>query len=279
MTTARRLMVLVLVIALAVSVAGCKKKAEEPVLKPKVAPPVVGTAGVLKAGVDLGYAPFAGTDKGIEAGIDVDVAAAIAERLGLKLELVDIKPNEMAAALNEGTVDVMLGAVPITDAVVADVANAGSYLVDGPAIFSVTATGSPDATITAGDLAGKRIGVQNESAAYWDLEDAYGAGYAKTYSTLKEAFDALAAGQLDVVVGDAAVGAYIARDFDGVRLAGQYGAAEPLGIAVKKDATELEAAVRDALDGLAADGTLDTIRRKWLGDIPPLTTSGQGTQG
>ena len=39
---------------------------------------------------------------------------------------------------------------------------------------------------------------------------------------------------------------------------------------VKKDATELEAAVREVLDALAADGTLDTIRAKWLGDIPAL---------
>ena len=66
------------------------------------------------------------------------------------------------------------------------------------------------------------------------------------------------------------MGAYIARDFPDVAFSGQFGAAQPLGVIVKKDATELEAAVREVLDALAADGTLDTIRAKWLGDIPAL---------
>jgi len=261
MTVARRLIAVTLVLALAFAMAGCKKEPEAPALDPKITPPVIGTAGVLKVGVDLSYPPFAGTDEGQNAGIDVDVAAAIAERLGLKVELVDITPNEMASALNEGTVDVMLGGISITDAVLADTSTAGSYLIDGSGIFSVVPSDSVATTLTAADLPGKRIAAQKESPAFWTLEADYGEGYATGYATLKEAFEALAAGNADLVIGDAAVGAYIARDFEN---------AEPLGVIVKKDATELEAAVREALDALAADGTLDTIRSKWLGDLPAL---------
>jgi len=72
------------------------------------------------------------------------------------------------------------------------------------------------------------------------------------------------------------VGAYIARDHPGVGFAGQFGGAQPLGVSVRKDAVELEAAVRTALDGMAADGVLETIRRKWLGDVPALTVSVDG---
>lgn len=270
MTRARRLIALTLVLALAFAMAGCKKESEEPALDPKIAPPVIGTAGVLKVGVDLSYPPFAGTDEGQDAGIDVDVAAAIAEKLGLRVELVDIKPNEMAAALDEGTVDVMLGGISITDAVLADESTAGSYLIDGAAIFSVVPADSVATTLTVADLPGKRIAAQKESPAFWTLESDYGEGYATGYTTLREAFEALAAGEADIVIGDAAVGAYIARDFPDVAFSGQFGAAQPLGVIVKKDATELEAAVREVLDALAADGTLDTIRAKWLGDIPAL---------
>lgn len=270
MTTARRLMSLMLVLALALAMTGCKSEPEEPALDPKVAPPVIGSEGVLRAGVDLDYPPFAGTDGGREAGIDVDVAAAIAERLGLRLELVDVKADEMAAALNDGDIDIMLGATPITDAVLADVSTAGSYLIDGPAIFSIEASESVAATLTADDLPGMRVGAQQGSPSFWELESEFGEGFATAYPSLKEAFQALADGEIDVVVGDAAVGAYIGRDFDNVRFAGQYLAATPLGIAVKKDATELETEVRAVLDALAADGTLDTIRTKWLGDLPVL---------
>lgn len=270
MITARRLIAVTLALALAFAMAGCKQEPEEPALEPQIAPPVIGTAGVLKVGVDLNYPPFAGIDEDQNAGIDVDVAAAIAERLGLKVELIDIKPNEMAAALNEGTVDVMLGGISITDAVLADASTAGSYLIDGAGIFSVVATDSVATTLTAADLPGKRIAAQKESPAFWTLEADYGEGYATGYATLKEAFDALAAGNADIVIGDAAVGAYIARDFENVAFVGQFGAAQPLGVIVKKDAVELEAAIRGALDALAADGTLDTIRSKWLGDLPAL---------
>lgn len=276
MTTGRRLVALALMLALVVAVGGCKKEPEEPALEPKIAPPVIATEGVLKAGVDLDYPPFAGTDDGKEAGIDVDVAAAIAERLGLRLELVDVKQADMAQALNTGDVDIMLGATPITDAVLADVSSAGSYLIDGPAIFSVVATESAVATLTADDLAGKRVGAQNGSAAFWELESEFGEGFATAYPTLKEALEALAAGEVDVVVGDAAVGAYIARDLEDITYAGQFAPGTPLGVAVKKDATELETQVRSILDTLAADGTLDTIRSKWLGDLPVLEVPAAG---
>ena len=275
MRLARRLMAAALALALVGAMAGCKKEPEAPALEPTVEPPVISTAGVLKAGVDLSYPPFAGTDNGVDAGIDVDVAAAIAERLGLRLELVDVGQDEIAAALNEGTVDIMLGAIPITDAVLADVSSAGSYLIDGPGIFTVVPAESEPTTLTAADLPGKRVAAQNASAAFWKLQSDFGEGFVQSHETLKDAFEALVNGEADVIVGGAAVCAYIARDYPNVRFVGQLGAAQPLGVAVKKDASELETEVRAVLDALAADGTLDTIRSKWLGDLPNLEVAVQ----
>lgn len=261
-----------LVVVLAFGLIGCEPKTEEPELVPVVEPPVIGDAGVLKVGVDLSYPPFAGTDDGVNAGIDIDVAAAIAERLGLRLEVVDVKPSGMASALGDGTVDVMLGAVPITDAVLADVTTAGSYIIDGPAFFTTTpAEGSEVATLTIEQVASLRVGAQTGSAAFWALEAELGEGAVTGFDTLKGAFDALKAGDVDVIACGAVIGAYIARDYPGIAFAGQFGDAQPLGIAVRKDAAELEAAVRGTLDAMAADGVLQTIRRKWVGDLPQLT--------
>lgn len=273
--SARRLIALAMVLALVGAVAGCKKGPDAPALRPEIAPPVIGSEGVLKAGMDLDYPPFAGVDGGAEAGIDVDVAAAIAERLGLRLELVDVKAEEMASALNDGTVDIMLGATPVTEAVLADVSSAGSYLIDALGVFAVIAEGSEVATVTIDQLPGKRVAAQEGSPAFWELQAEFGEGFVLAYPSLREAIAALAAGEADYVVGDAAVGAYIARDFadaesGAVAFVGQLASGLPLGVAVKKDATELELAVRSALDALAADGTLDTIRSKWLGDLPDI---------
>lgn len=261
--------VLAMTVALALS-AGCSSEPEEPVLEPKVAPPVIGEAGVLRVGVDVDYPPFAGEDQGTEAGIDVDIAAAIAGRLGLKLELVPVKPDTVAAAINDGRVDIALGATAITDAVLADISTAGSYLINGPALFSVVESGTPAPELDIVALRGLRVAAQSESPAYWVVEAEYGADYVQAFDTLREALDALAAGEADVVAGDAAVGSYIARDFDDIRIVGQIGSAAPLGVTVRKDAVELEAEVRGVLDALSSEGVLDTITRKWLGEFPVL---------
>jgi ABC-type amino acid transport substrate-binding protein len=119
------------------------------------------------------------------------------------------------------------------------------------------------------------VGVQTGSAASWALEDALGYGATEQYGTLREALQALAAGKVRLVAGDALVGAYIARDLTAVRLVGQLGTALPLGVAVAKDNTVLADAVRTSLDDLAAVGTLKTIRRTWVGEIPELVVSQQ----
>lgn len=273
----KRLLILGVVIS-AIAISGCAKEAEKPTFEPTVTPPVIGEAGVLRAGVDLGYPPFAGKVDGVEVGLDVDIAAAIADRLGLKLELVDTRVDGAAAALEAGDVDIALGALPITDAVLANVAFAGSYLVDGPVLFSFDASASAEASVVAPAidvtaLSGLRIGVQQGSVAFWKLESEYGEGFATAFSSLADAFEALAAGEIDVVAGDAAVGAYLARDHPGVAYCGQYGSGSPLGVAIAKDATELEGVMREALDALSAEGVLDTIRAKWLGDLPKLSAA------
>lgn len=275
MSAAVRTVLRVLTIALLALVtgaaAGCGgPKEEAPV--PLVAPPAIKTAGELSAGMDLGYAPYAGIDASRQAGIDIDVAAALAERLGLKLVVVDIDPSEAATALADGRIDVALGGLRITDAALADVAFAGSYLVDGPVFFS-----AKEETLTLGTLGGRRVGAQLGSASFWRLESEFGEGETKSYETLRAAFEALKSGEVDVVAGDAVVGVYIARDFPGLRVAGQLEPAVPVGVAVRKDAPELESKVRESLDALAAEGVLETIRSKWTTGMPELAVEQPGS--
>jgi len=270
MSRSKRIVALALSVLLIGGLVGCGDGAKKTELVPKIAPPLIATEGVLRAGVDLSYPPFAGEDDGQKAGIDVDVAAALAERLGLTLELVDVKAADAPAALKGKQIDIALGAVPIADAVLADVTVAGSYFTDGPALFSMVTSGTATPTVTPEGLGALRVGAQKGSSAYWTLESDYGEGFAASSPTLREAFTSLASGDLDVVVADAAVGAYLARDFPGATFAGQYGVARPLGVLVMKDAADFETAIRNELDALAAEGVLDAIRTKWVGLLPSL---------
>lgn len=260
-----RIAAAVAVLCAVVLLAGCQEDPKKP-RKPTVSVPAISTEGVLKAGVDLSYPPFAGVDKEQTAGLDVDVASAVAERLGLKVEFADVKPSEAASALAEGSVDVVFS-VPLTGEGTGT-EFAGAYVSNAPAFFSNAGTGSVDASITVEKVVGTAIGVQRNSEAFWLLEDDLGEGETVQFDSLREAIDDLNDGKVDYVAGDALVGAYIARDTPGIRYMGQVAPATPLGMAVKAENTALSEALRSALDGLTADGVIDTIRRKWVGELP-----------
>jgi polar amino acid transport system substrate-binding protein len=278
----RRIITVLLMGAMLIAVTGCVGGIGTPKLVPKVAPPVIVKAGVLRAAVDLSYAPFAGTVKGQRVGLDVDVAAAIADQLGLKLELVDAKPDAAAAQVSSGSVDIALGGLTVDAAVSSQLAFAGTYVSDAPAVFSAAATGAAattgsapaapalDTTATLASLAGKRIAVQQGSFAYWVLLDALGDTQLVTVPTLDEAFKAVVGGRADVVAGDALIGAYLLRTYPTFSYVGQVGSAYPLGVGVSQAKPQLESQVRAVLDKLAAEGVLETIRNKWIGDLPPL---------
>lgn len=260
----------VLVICIALGVAGCEKKPVEPEREPAVAPPVIKTAGELAVGVDLQVPPFAGTDEGQQAGLDIDVASALAEQLGLAVRFVDVPPSEAATALAQGDVDVMMS-VPLSDASASAVALAGAYAFDGPAFFvSTGSTESVEPSLTIQGISTLPVAAQQGSEAYWLLSSELDPEDVKSYDTLRAALDDLVAGEVPVVAGDAFVGAYIMRDMPGVHFAGQLRPAGPLSVAVSADNVELGDAVRAALDTLAADGVFDAVRRKWVGDLPEL---------
>lgn len=72
--------------------AGCTGSGTyQPELKSaEVAPPVIGEEGTLRVGVNTENPPLAGMGSGKIIGIDVDIAAALADELGLKLSVVDV---------------------------------------------------------------------------------------------------------------------------------------------------------------------------------------------
>ncbi|MDZ4169838.1 MAG: transporter substrate-binding domain-containing protein [Coriobacteriia bacterium] len=260
----------VMMLAGALLVAGCAKPSE-PEPTPMVAPPAIITAGTLTAGIDLSTPPFGGVDAGREAGLDVDVAAALADKLGLTLTVVDVKPSDAATALADGSVDVVLS-VPLDGPQLSSLALSGTYATNGPAFFvSTGSTQSVEPSLTLDTLDVELIGAQQDSLAYWTLINELGEEAVESYGTLREALEALDRDEIELVAGDAFVAAYIARDLPTVHYAGQLRDSSPLSVATGSEATALGDAVREALDVLAADGVLDTLRRKWVGELPELS--------
>lgn len=272
-------LMLVFVASMALLVGCGSDKSEDDAVTPKVVPPAVREAGVLTAGIDLSWPPFGGVDDGRQAGLDIDVASAVADELGLKLVVVDVKSSEAATALAEGRVDAVFS-VRMSQTDVGRVTIAASYLADGPALFtseetsmSVEASKTPDTWASS-----LTIGAQEASPSYWYLTNYLGEGAVKPYPTLRDALDALKKGEVDGVGGDAVIGAYIARDLGGLRYSGQLDYAELLGVGVAPANDDLAAVMREAVDTIRANGVLSAARRKWVGDLPVLVSSAGSTQ-
>jgi cystine transport system substrate-binding protein len=181
-------------------------------LEPKVVPPAIKQAGTLKVGVDLSYPPFGGTDAGKQAGIDLDVASALAAKLGLTTTFVDVKPSDAATALAGGKVDVVFS-IPYSQESLSRSTLAGSYLSDGPAFFIATeSTAAVVPSMTLDTIPAVKIGAQEGSAAFWKLQSELGAESLVGYPTLRDALNALREGRVRIAAGDALVGGYIIRD-------------------------------------------------------------------
>ena len=97
--------------AMSIMLAGCAGDSTyEPEGKsPTVSSPTIGQSGTLRVGVNTEKSPLAGMSSDGERiiGIDVDVAAAIADELGLKLSIVDVG-SDPAGALSNGKVDIVM---------------------------------------------------------------------------------------------------------------------------------------------------------------------------
>ena len=244
---------------------------------PQIEPPAIGESGTLRVGVDTAKAPLAGIMESNRAivGLDVDIAAAIADELGLKLSIVDVG-SDAASALAEGTVDIVMG----VNQSEADGSFwvSQTYLPTGIALFST----NPDAGVPAAD-SGATFAAQISSTSAWAVSNEFGAGSLEAASALPEAFGALQDGKVDYVAADAVIGLYTAHSQEmDVYLCAMLSRVGGYVIGASSSNADLQSAISQAVQNVTGGGILDVIERKWLGttldlSAVPLTTAAEGS--
>ena len=248
-----------LIVCLAGVLCGCNSSQKyEPAMKnAAITSPSIIENGVLTVGVSGENAPMSAKGSTGIVGIDADMAAAIADELGLKLKLVDVDPDPMAA-LNKGTVDIVMG-VDKGDAT-ANVWKSDPYVQSGVTLFSKTQGATAP---TKGS--GSKIAVQAASLSNWAISSLYDPAEIVAESDLVTAFKDLADGKADYVAADAVIGMYAAK----AASVTVYPVAiidAPTGycIAVKDSNSSLKSSIASALTAVNKDGITDTIQKKWL---------------
>lgn len=266
----------VMVCAVTFTMTGCSSSTYTPSLKSAtVTTPTIGQSGILRVGVNADNPPFAGQSSGKIVGLDVDIAAAIADELGLKLQVVDIG-TDPDKAFKEGTIDIAMG-VDKTDTTI-KCWRSDSYIQSAVALFS-----SKQGTAIPTSASKPTISAQISSMSAWEVTKQYGDTSLSTTKDLKTAFSNLASGSVQYVAADAVIGTYAA--FTSGYTAYLIGLLEKpsgLAIGVLDTNSKLKTVISDALNKLSDNGTLSLIETKWLGasmdlsDVP-LTEGAKST--
>lgn len=223
-------------------------------------------------------------------GIDAEIAAAIAEKLGMTLKIEDVDFNAVLTGVGEGKYDMGMAGITVTDerketmdfsttyatGIQVIIVNDGSEITGLDSLFVFDEEGNPTALVNP-DI---KIGVQESTTGdiysssaieSWGFNDLNEDGSIKTervirYKTGAEAVAALKSGKVDCVIIDNEPAKSFVEANEGIHILegeNEY-AVEDYAICVKKGNSELLDKINQALAELKADGTIDRIINKYI---------------
>jgi polar amino acid transport system substrate-binding protein len=267
----------VLVLLLTLSACGNGTTTSTNVPTPSAATPTVTppndliTPGTLTVGSDTTYPPqeYIDTATGKAAGFDVDLISDIAQRMGLKANVVTTGFNTIIDSLTARRFDVVISAVTINADRTKKVDfvpyfNAGESLL--------VPKGNPRSLTSITAACGLRVGVQNGTVEQSDAQTASTACQkagkpAITLTVLQDqtaVVQLLATNRVDATYQDSPVtDYYILQNPGQFQVGGDVVNAAPEGIAVRKGDTSMLNAVQTAFTQLKAAGTYDALFKKW----------------
>lgn len=260
-----------------VGLVGCSSQEDytPPEKNPSLTTPTIGQDGELRVGFNADNAPFSVKSDVSDnvVGIDVDVAAALADSLGLKLRVVDVG-SDPEGALSDNRVDIVMGARKSDTETT--FWKSDPYIPTGVALFA----SSSEASVPT-ESSTPSIAAQVSSTSSWIVTNEFGDASLVPTNDLVSAFESLESGEVQYVAADAIIGTYASRKMEGgapiVALMQQ-----PSGysVGVLDSNNDLKQAISEAVAALTGNGIMSAIEQKWLGktldlSAVPLTSGAQ----
>ena len=217
-------------------------------------------AGKLIMSTNAAFPPYEMVaDDGSLEGIDVEVAGAIAGKLGLELVVDDMDFDAALLAVQQNKSDIVMAGVTVTEDRQLIMNFSDSYATGVQVV--IVKEGSD---VTLDNLGEKMIGTQRGTTGYIYTSGDYGDDHVTAYDNGASAVQALLNGQVDCVVIDSAPAeAFVAANAGLTILDTEY-VTENYAIGVNKDNTALLDAINQALAELTADGTIQSIVDKYI---------------
>ena len=272
-----KIILAILAVCLLVSLTACKPKdgaasgTDVPAAPPSsdtdipvATPPASGSdlsdIAFLRMGTNAFFEPYEFYKDNEIVGIDAEIAAEIAKELGMVLIIEDMEFDSILIAINNGSIDMGMAGMTITEDRLLEVDFSTSYATGIQSIIvkegsSIT---GPD------DLEGKKIGVQlgttGDLYSTWD----YGDENVERFPKGSEAVMALINGTVDCVVIDNEPAKSFVSANQGLTILETEYAVEDYAIAVSKSNPNLLIKINAALEKLIADGTVQAIIDKYI---------------
>ena len=217
-------------------------------------------AGKLIMSTNAAFPPYEMVaDDGSFEGIDVEVAGAIAGKLGLELVVDDMDFDAALLAVQQNKSDIVMAGVTVTEDRQLIMNFSDSYATGVQVV--IVKEGSD---VTLDNLGEKMIGTQRGTTGYIYTSGDYGDDHVTAYDNGASAVQALLNGQVDCVVIDSAPAeAFVAANAGLTILDTEY-VTENYAIGVNKDNAALLDAINQALAELTADGTIQSIVDKYI---------------
>ena len=212
------------------------------------------------------FPPYEYKDGAAFAGIDVELAQAIADKLGMKLEIQDVEFGAIVAGVESGKYDIGMAGMTVTEDRKKQVSFSTTYATGVQVVIvkEGSAIQSP-ADITTSS----KIGVEQDTTGDLYASDTpekggWGEAAVTRYKNGADAVQALQTGKLDCVIIDKEPAKSFVAANSGLKILDTEYTNEDYAIAVGKNNTELLEKINKALDELKKDGTIDKIVSKYI---------------
>jgi len=218
----------------------------------------------LTMGTNAAFPPYEYYEDETIVGIDAEIAAAIADKLGMKLVIEDMDFNAIIAAISTNKIDIGMAGMTVTEERLQSVNFSTSYAT-GIQVIIV----KEDSSITSvddlfADGASFKIGVQEATTGDIYCTGDFGEENVLKYKTGADAVAALVSGKVDCVVIDNEPAKNFVAANEGLKILETEYALEDYAIAVALENTELLNQINEALDALINDGTVQAIVNKYI---------------
>ena len=199
------------------------------------------------------------TDDGGFEGIDVEIATAIAEKLGLELDILDMDFDSALLAVQQGKSDIVMAGVTVNEDRLLVMDFTDSYATGVQVV--IVKEGSD---VTMDNMGEGLIGTQRGTTGNLYCTEDYGEEHVVAYDDGFTAVQALMNGQVDCVVIDNAPAQEFVKNNAGLTILDTEYAVEDYAIGLNKGNTALLDAINGALAELISDGTVQSIVDKYI---------------